>query len=434
VGRLASLFFGFAIFHAPVAAAQPGPTSVTLDAARAALERGATAEAANILASTDANSVDRNDFDFLRGTLAVAQGRYDDGITAFRELLARDPKLNRVRLDLAQAYFLNGDDRAAEFHFRAALAQGVPSEVRRNVERYLIQIRDRSRWDIVTSLALAPDTNINTATSAESIDVFGLPFLLDPSAQGRSGVGVTAGFGVADRWPINSSWKLRTAASAVGTAYGASQFNDYKFDAEIGPALQLTEQVEVSVLTTTSRRWFGNDELLSGIGTRIEAVHTINPRWQVAGAVGWENRAFVSAYAPYSGPVYATSFTVAHAINATSSALGFTAVVREDTRDPSVRAWQYIGGATINRENLWGRFALQLGVQAALIRYDEPSFLFTKARRETQLEYRIGFSHAAFDVWGFTPVVSLIRTDRYANIALYSYHRTRAEIGLRRIF
>ncbi|SEJ64539.1 hypothetical protein SAMN05518849_11077 [Sphingobium sp. AP50] len=40
------------------------------------------------------------------------------------------------------------------------------------------------------SAGLAPDTNINQATAADQVDMFGLPFEIDPSARRRSGVGI----------------------------------------------------------------------------------------------------------------------------------------------------------------------------------------------------------------------------------------------------
>ena len=49
------------------------------------------------------------------------------------------------------------------------------------------------RGGSISTSVLAPDSNINSATDKESIDIYGLPFQLDPSARARSGTGLFFG-------------------------------------------------------------------------------------------------------------------------------------------------------------------------------------------------------------------------------------------------
>ena len=89
-------------------------------------------------------------------------------------MLARDPTLQRVRLDLALAYFQGGEDGSAAYHFRQALAaEDLPAAVRANALAFLDRIRGRKSWSVTGSLFIAPDTNINEATSAQTVDLFG---------------------------------------------------------------------------------------------------------------------------------------------------------------------------------------------------------------------------------------------------------------------
>ena len=53
----------------------------------------------------------------------------DDAIASFREMLVADPKLVRVHLELARAFFLKGEDRLAKRHFEQVLAGDVPQPV-----------------------------------------------------------------------------------------------------------------------------------------------------------------------------------------------------------------------------------------------------------------------------------------------------------------
>ncbi|MBL8631095.1 MAG: DUF560 domain-containing protein [Rhodospirillaceae bacterium] len=406
----------------------------SLEKARTALLSGDTATAERELAQSQGAS-DINDYDFLRGTLAVQQKDYDTAIAAFRAMLSRDPTLNRVRLDLAQAYYLKGDDIAATYHFRAAVAQGLPPEVAANVTKYLEDIRRRKRWDASMSLALAPDTNINAATTADSVTLFGLPFVLDPAAQKKSGIGVTGSAAGSYRFVVSDNVRLKMGAAGYATEYGNADYSDRNISANIGPVFVRGGDDEVGISAIASRRWFGGKGFTQSMGVRIEGQKTLSPRWMWSAGASWENRDYDAAqYDDYDGRVYTGYTSLTYALDAASLLQGSAALVREHTNLDALRAWQYIGGVNYYRENLWQRFAVGVGVQPALIRYDAPLLVFGKTRRDTQVDYRISLSNAYIDWWGFTPVVSYVHSDRYSNINLYTYHRDRGEIGIRRNF
>ena len=70
----------------------------------------------------------------------------DVSIAAFQAILAANPELTRVRLELARAFFLKGQDGLARRHFERVLAGDVPAPVVANVNRFLAEIRARRRW------------------------------------------------------------------------------------------------------------------------------------------------------------------------------------------------------------------------------------------------------------------------------------------------
>ena len=50
----------------------------------------------------------------------------DEAIASFRTMLIQWPELVRVRLELARAFFLKGEDRLATRHFEQVLAGRLP--------------------------------------------------------------------------------------------------------------------------------------------------------------------------------------------------------------------------------------------------------------------------------------------------------------------
>ena len=146
----------------------------------------------------------------------------NEAIAAFHAMLVQRPELVRVRLELARAFFLKGEDDLARRHFEAVLAGGVPEAVAANVNRFLDEIRGRGRWSFNVGFALAPDTNIGSGSDVRTIyiPVFGqpLPFQRDAEELTTSGIGVSLWGGAEYQVPLAERW--RAARRRAGVAAG----------------------------------------------------------------------------------------------------------------------------------------------------------------------------------------------------------------------
>ena len=94
---------------------------------------------------------------------------YDRAIAAFRLILVNRPELVRVRLELARAFFLKGQDGLARRHFELVLAGGVPPPVAANIRRFMTAMQTRKRFTGYFGAAVAPDSNLNAASESEII-------------------------------------------------------------------------------------------------------------------------------------------------------------------------------------------------------------------------------------------------------------------------
>ena len=115
----------------------------------------------------------------------------DEAIAAFHTLLIADPRLLRVRLELARAFYFKGEDELARRHFEHVLVGGVPEPVTANVQDFLNEIRARERWRFNLGFALAPDSNIGSASAERTIFIrlggFELPFPPRPAGADHLG-------------------------------------------------------------------------------------------------------------------------------------------------------------------------------------------------------------------------------------------------------
>ena len=80
-------------------------------------------------------------------------------------------------------------DEQADYHFSLAAAEHPSRQVMRNIANFRDAIRARRSWRFNFDFGFAPDSNINSATDKKSVDIYGLPFQLDPDARARSGTG-----------------------------------------------------------------------------------------------------------------------------------------------------------------------------------------------------------------------------------------------------
>lgn len=415
-------------------AARAAFAQTTLDLARAALLRGDIAATEQLLGEVDAATADPNDFDFLKGTLALERRDYREAVARFKAVLARNASLNRVRLDLARAYFLAGEDTAAERTFRQAMAQGVPSEVQANIDRYLDALRRRKRWNVSMQASLVPDSNINAATAAETVTLFGLPFQLDPGARAKSGLGVSGALSGDYQWDIAADTKLRAGAALYDVEYGDSAFADRSFNLSFGPRWLAGQGREVSVLAAYGRRWLGGRGFSVTAGGRIEGQMQLTPRLILGGTLFGQSVSYAAAYGPYSGPVFGGNATVTYAFDARSFLRGTAGVTREQADQPPLRDTQYSLGIGYYRADLPGRFAAFAEIRATYAPYDALLPVFARTRRDREIDYRLSLSNQHVEILGFTPVVTYLHTDRVSNVTLYGYARDRVEAGFTRLF
>ena len=97
---------------------------------------------------------------FLDGMAALENGRPRQAIALFRGILARDPGLVRVRLELARAYFMAEEFDLAREEFLAVLSGDIPTEVRATVAQFIREIDARRGfdWSLEVSTGLAPES------------------------------------------------------------------------------------------------------------------------------------------------------------------------------------------------------------------------------------------------------------------------------------
>lgn len=387
----------------------------------------ALAQSAQLTAEFDATI----EHDFLDGMKSYATGDYRRAEGIFRRILDRDPRLLRVRLELARTLFMEKNDEQADYQFRLAAGEHPPAQVARNIVRFRQAIRARRSWRFNFDVGFAPDSNINSATSKESIDIYGLPFQLDPSARARSGTGVFLGGDASLRLNRFGDIPIYVGGYGRWTRYSDHDFDDAYAGGEVGPEFPL-EGGRLRATATGLIRWYGQRKLVSSVGAHLDYDKLVGNKWTVGASLavrhndyarrrdvdGWDAQVRGSANRP---------------LGASTLGFAYATVERSWTNDPGQAFWRAGLGIGVLKEVGWG-LRPQLTIDIARQVNDDMLAPFGKQRRDWLRQGTASIYKRDWNVGGFAPSLSLTVTRNRSTLVLYQEKRVRGEIRLTKAF
>jgi len=243
-------------------------------------------------------------FDVGMATLDAAHGAelavkdrndlLDVSIAAFLAVLSADPDRVRVRLELARAFFMKGEDGLSKQHFDRVMAGDIPPAVAANVQRFLNAIRARKRWTVYFGFALAPDTNIGQVSEQRIIQLFGLPFQRNNEPP-TSGVGLRLFTGGEYHYPLNQRTRLRLGVDLSQRDYERRLYDRSALSLHVGPQFLVSQRTSVSLLATTTRRWEAGRISSNDHGVSFEGRHQTGPRTLLNFDLSWAERYYREA-------------------------------------------------------------------------------------------------------------------------------------------
>ena len=432
---------------APAADATAATGKAAETQAQALIKAGRFAEALGVLRPLlDEQVVEPNAL-FLYGLAALEASQHpevaedvrdallDEAIGAFRTMLVEAPGLVRVRLELARAFFLKGEDDLARRHFEAVLAGDVPEPVAANIRDFLAAMEARNRWSFSLGAALAPDSNIGADSAERTIYIFGLPFQRDAEELTTSGIGVSVWGGAEYQVPLAERWRLRAGGEAARREYGGSDFDQLFLATHLGPRWLADPTTAASLLASARQRWTGTAPDNRELGARLEVGHRVSPQVTVSGRASWHDRRYRNR--PWlDGPVMDASlrgsWVVTPTVRAELSA-GYGQERPESLTHRNRSRWLGAGVSVIlplgftvggGGEVRWTDF------EDEWIRHTPPG----EDRADRTHSLRLSLHHRALTLYGFSPELVVVREERETNAQLYDYQRTHGELRFVRQF
>ena len=376
---------------------------------------------------------------FLSGMIAIEDGDHKAATGFFREILERHPDQTRVRLELAKVLMMQRKFQSADYHLRLAENDDeLPEEIVRMIGNARSVIRSNRRFTFGFDFGFAPDTNINSATALETVDInFGphrLPIELDENARKQSGLGLTASAFAKVRLPAGDRLAVIADLDTSILRYEDSDFNDYTAQLAAGPELALSRETRLSVQALGLYRWYGGEIAARQFGARTTLQHSLTRSKRVA--LQLDARHTDSERSPgYTGWQTGANATYEQVIGSSMIA----SLSLYGRRDFLERDFFSSKTAGVNA-GLGGE--LPLGINAGLsggasyAKYDapQPVFSLTEAREDWRFHARAYAGLRQVRLAGFSPSLeyNYLRTD--SNYDLFATDRHRVHFKLARYF
>lgn len=372
----------------------------------------------------------RSEARFRKAKLLARIGRPADAALALRTILDEQPEAQPARIELAAILAQLGDIGGARRSLRQAQAGSLPPDVAQMVQRFAAALRSQKPWGGSFELALAPDSNINRATSATTLDTVIAPLTLSEDAQQQSGLGLRQTSQIYARIDLGDRLTLVPRASSQGTFYRASQFNDLTASALLGAEWRLkADRITTSIGHTW--RWFGGRVFARSEVVTFDWLHPLSRRAQ-SNLSGSISRVRHPANALQDGIIYAAATSIERALTSRSGLSVSLSINRQSSRDPGYATTS--GGIGASYWYEWGRTTLFGSVSASRLEGDARLALFLARRADWYWRAGAGAVWRKIEVAGFSPILRVTYERNQSTVGLYDFRRLTSDVGMTRSF
>lgn len=195
---------------------------------------------------------------FAYALMARHLRKYAEAAWALEQMLAADPSLDRVRLDLATVYTgLHRFDEAKALYARV-LANSPPPAVEANVQQALAVLEERTRRHILGgsfTAGMHADTNANAAPSSGQVTIVDTSIPLDITDREDNDIHAFSALTLThtyrgDDWPGRAPWKWQSSVLAYGTEqHDLDTLNIRLYSFRTGPEIALPDSASRLALT-----------------------------------------------------------------------------------------------------------------------------------------------------------------------------------------
>ncbi|WP_164852800.1 surface lipoprotein assembly modifier [Novosphingobium umbonatum] len=358
--------------------------------------------------------------------MAHRQRRYGEAALELRLILDEKPDAAGVRLELARIEAMDGQVGAATRDLRAAQAGRLPVDVERMVRFYEQVLSAQRPYGGSLEINLAPDSNVNRATSSGTLGTVLGDFTLDDRAKAHSGLGLGLRGQAYARQGLSSGLFMVGRVSASADLYRQTAYQDVVLAPAAGPEL-VKGRHRITLSGGPLWRWHGGQLYTSGALASAAWSLPLSPRTQgrlELAATGTTNH----FNALENGHAFTLSASLDHAFSASTGGTLRSFANRVEARDPAFA--NRSAGASVS---LWadvGHTTVVASAGGAYLQADARFALFPDARRDISANASLAASFRHLRWHGFVPLLRARYERNWSSVGLWDYSRFSGEVGV----
>ncbi len=410
----------------------------TLDRARALIQQKQGAAAYQLLEPLEQQRAGNPEYDYLLGLSAIDAGQYTRAVFALERVLAVQPDHPQARAEIARAYFIMGENKAARQEFESVRRNRPPEAVAITIDQFLTALyaRERSRRSGVTAFleaGIGVDSNANAATSVSSFAIpalAGLTFTLAPAAREQEDNFLSLAGGAFGRYALNNTWSvLGNATFDQRMNADHDEFNTGTVNGSVG-VTRVDELNELTFAVQGQTYTVDQEQFRNALGGVAQWRRNITRRDQATVYVQYARLTYPDidirdADRTVIGAAWA------HSYGGLTAAFASVYGGREEPVEDNVPHFGHdLWGARLGGQLGFGsRFILSATASYENREYGGPDPLFLETRHDKEAQLRLAANYLIDPNW--TAIAALTMADVRSNIVINEYDRQIFAVSLR---
>lgn len=377
-------------------------------------------------------------------------GNVGQSIRNLQAMLDEQPGLDRIRLELAVAYY-----RALNFSKARELAQEVlnkpstPESVRVTIRQFLAQIEKDSEPSVFTPFLSAGyiyDSNVNAGPGRSVLDIGGTQFTLDDASSKRSDSGLNALVGVNHRYLFDGTVNIAGSDAAALWQSQLSYYNmsyeslsDYNLDVislSTGPVLISADNWSFALPYQASDIYLGHEHLALFQALNPTVTYRFGA-WEMGVDYQYQDKSFLrDDDEGRDSKLKSVGLSLGRSFADGRYSAAVTVRDFRESADLSRYSNDGYDYGVILAARPWDgwEFSLRHNYRTSDYKGEEPVYGEARDDREYRSAFGANYTFSSGMMENWMVGLTITETRNHSNISLYDYNRTQAGLNLSRSF
>ncbi len=335
---------------------------------------------------------------YAEALLAHSQGKLKTAIKHYRHIIAQEPDMSVVRLNLSMALYADRQGLAARDQLlRLQSSKNLPKSIKKLIKTTIYRIEREEEWKFNTSFYYRQENNINNAPTQRSI-LYGKGTLTFPKPEKAQGIHLE--LGAKKRFNLDNHWYNKLQVNVSSDFF----WNNHRYD-DLTLRTGLVFGYQTSKLTIetepfVNKRFYGTTPY--SLTTGINSIISYQPstHWKLYNTLSW-------SYEDFDKKTF---------LNGQRHFIGLSAHYTPKPQQYWLVGFNYHNSKAKNKEDSFHRTSLLIGwgqewpkglsshlaLSASQRSYNGVDF-FNIKRKDKEYAAKLSLWHRGVHYWGITP-------------------------------